>query len=86
MSKSEIKITGRLPILSDNLPTIGLKRNWIKEYIATNTPIPKSDIPIWLLAKVGKIGIRIPNPSKSINIVIKIINNAFLFFIFPNYF
>ena len=44
--------------------------------MATITPIPKSEIPISPLAKVGSIGISIPKPSKSMNTVTNIIQNA----------
>ena len=73
-------IMGLLPTLSEYLPIIGLKTNCINEKAATITPISKSDIYNSLLANVGRIGINNPNPSKSMNTVIKIIvNEAFVF-------
>lgn len=84
MIKSVIMITGLRPMLSETFPRMGLKRNWIKEYIATIKPILKSEIPKSLLANVGRIGINIPNPIKSMNTVIKITDNDALD-LFKNY-
>jgi hypothetical protein len=74
------RITGRLPILSESFPKIGLKKNCMKENTAITIPIWKSVAPRSLLANVGRIGIKIPNPIKSMKMVIKIIESvAFLF-------
>jgi hypothetical protein len=82
VNNNEIKIIGRLPYLSDNLPRMGLKRNCIREKTATVSPISKSEIPSSLLPNVGSRGIRIPNPSKSIKTVTKItVSEALLLFI-----
>jgi len=58
---------------------MGLKINCIKEKMAIIEPIPKLEIPSSLLANVGRIGIRIPNPIKSMKIVTKIIPREALF-------
>jgi hypothetical protein len=60
---------------------MGLKINCINEKAATITPISKSDIYSSLLANVGRIGIRSPNPSKSMKTVMKIIERDALLFI-----
>lgn len=51
---------------------IGLNRNCIKEYEAKINPIWNSFAPKKFFAYVGKTGIKIPKPIKSIKIVIKI--------------
>ena len=80
VSSNVIKIIGRLPNLSDILPSRGLNKNCTNENIAIKKPISKSETPRSLLANVGNMGIRIPNPIKSINTVKKITDREALFF------
>jgi hypothetical protein len=69
VNKRETTRTGRLPILSEILPKTGLNKNCIKEYAATIIPMPKSEMPRSLDAKVGRMGIKMPNPIKSMKTV-----------------
>ena len=66
--KPKISI-GFLPYISDNLPQSGLNKNCISENIPTFNPIKVSLINNSFWAKVGRIGITIPKPSRSINTV-----------------
>ncbi len=77
---------GFLPYLSDNFPKIGLNKNCTNEYTATTTPIAVSSTNNSILANVGRMGISIPNPSKSINTVknIKLSADFFLNKLFLN--
>lgn len=70
------------PYLSDRFPKIGLKKNCVKEYAAMAIPIAVSSTSNSFLAKVGRIGIRIPKPRRSTNTVRKISESAEAFFNF----
>jgi hypothetical protein len=70
---------GFLPYLSDKEPQRGIKRNCIREYIPATNPIIDSLMCNTLIEKSGSNGMIIPNPSRSINIVIKITMKADLF-------
>ena len=74
-------MTGRRPNLSDSRPAMGLKRNCTNEYDAMAIPIAASSTSNTFLANAGRIGIRIPKPSKSMNTVRKINVSADLLFI-----
>lgn len=60
-----INKTGRLPMPSDNLPQIGVKKNCIIEYDESNQAIAMGVAPS-SSATVGRTGIIIPKPIKSI--------------------
>ena len=72
------RITGRLPILSLNVPQSGAKIKFINEYTPAINPICKSVAPR-SFEKVGSIGIISPNPNRSINIVMNKTNNGDFF-------
>ena len=67
---------GFLPYLSDKEPQKGVKRNCIREYIPATRPIIDSLMCKTFIEKSGSNGMIIPNPSRSINIVIKITMKA----------
>ena len=75
-----ITITGFLPYLSENLPRIGLNKNCTNEYTATTKPIAVSSTSNSILANAGRVGINIPNPSRSIKTVKNIKLSADFFF------
>ncbi len=58
--------TGRLPYLSDSLPTIGENKNWEREKTEIIKPTKKILPPI-RSTRMGRIGMTIPKPSRSIN-------------------
>ncbi len=70
---------GFLPYLSEREPQSGLKRNCINENIPAMRPIIDSLICSSFIEKEGSKGIIIPNPSKSMKIVRKIIKRVDLF-------
>lgn len=65
---------GLRPYLSESLPKIAEKRNWNREKRAITTPTRKT-LPPTLSIRRGRIGITIPNPSKSIKTTRSKINN-----------
>jgi len=70
---------GFLPYLSDSPPQIGVKKNCIKEKMPATSPIVDSFMWRTLMEKEGSKGMIIPNPSRSINIMRNITNNAGFF-------
>ena len=75
-----IIMIGLLPYLSESDPQTGVNKNCIKEKTPAMNPIIDSLMWSSLTENDGSNGMMIPNPSRSINIVRKIITRAGLFF------
>ena len=67
--------TGLRPTRSESFPRIGANKNCIAEYVATNIPIVASEAP-YRSAYNGNTGMTIPNPTRSMKIVMKMITRG----------
>ena len=69
---SDTSSTGRRPTWSEILPSTGAARNCIAEYDAISNPNTTGEGPN-ISAYSGRIGITIPNPTRSMNTIRKTI-------------
>ena len=69
MTSNDSKRTGRRPYLSDKLPTMGAKKNWIKAKTNINQPatltVYAAPSPVMSARRLGRTGMMIPNPTES---------------------
>src|SRR3990167_2160742 len=71
----ELKIRiGLLPYLSESLPNIGENKNWKREKIAITTPTRNAPPPVFSIRR-GRMGIKIPNPKRSIKATRRIVKS-----------